>query len=88
MQTVENMSSGDNVKEEDLLLLCQLPDSKCEMLYNKIQKYLQPLKDDSVLALLTLPDQKKSFVNFFTAAASPEVCMHALSMVQACIIIY
>ena len=54
VQSVEAMSSGEHVKEEDLLILCQLPDGRYGRLYKQLKDYLQPMQHDPVLALLTL----------------------------------
>ena len=48
------MSAGEHVSEDSLLYLCQLPDGSHGQLYTQLKEYLLPMKDDPVVALLTL----------------------------------
>lgn len=57
VQTVENINSGsENIDKDDLLLLCQLPDGSRGKLFSQLRTMLLPMKDDPVVALLTLKD--------------------------------
>ena len=61
MQAVENITSGgENIDKDGLLLLCQLPDGSRGKLYSQLRKILFPMKNDPVVALLTLKESKYS----------------------------
>ena len=79
-QAVQNLSSGQYVSEERLLTLCQLPDSAKGQLYRPVQVLLDPMRNDPVVAQLTLKDSQFkgsiSLEQLFTNANmenSPEV---------------
>lgn len=76
------MSAGEHVSEDSLELLCQLHDGN-HQLYTQLKDYLLPMKDDPVVALLTLRESHfKSHVSIeqlFEKAQeedSPEVSDH------------
>ena len=53
-----DISSGQHVTEDDLLLLCQLPYGTDGRLYSIVQKHLTLMRNDPVVAQLTLIDFK------------------------------
>lgn len=74
------MSAGQSVTEDTLLLLCNLPDGTQGRLYTVVQKLLDPMRNDPVIAQLTLSDCKdndeNSLENMFENAEkkkTPEV---------------
>ena len=55
VQAVKHLSNGLDVGEDQLLTLCQLPDHDANsQLYTKVQKLLDPMGYDPVVAQLTL----------------------------------
>ena len=55
VQAVENITSGTgNIDKEGLLFLCQLQDGSRGKLYSQLMKQLLPMRDDPVIALLTI----------------------------------
>ena len=52
------MSAGQSVSEDTLLFLCQLPDGTHGRLQSDVQKRLKPMRNDPVVAQLTLKDFK------------------------------
>ena len=55
VQAVENITSGaGNIDKEGLLFLCQLQDGSHGKLYSQLMKQLLPMRDDPVIALLTV----------------------------------
>ena len=55
-QTVHNLSAEKycDVSEDTLLFLCQLPDGSHERLHSAVQKQLKAMRNDPVVAQLTL----------------------------------
>ena len=86
-QAVQHLSSGQYVSEERLLTLCQLSDKKGQ-LYSSVQALLDPMRNDPVVAQLTLKGSQFkediSLEQLFTNADmenSPEVY---LCLSEAC----
>ena len=61
VQAVENITSGsEDLDRDGLLLLCQLADGSKGKLFTQLRKILLPMKNDPVIALLTLKENKFS----------------------------
>ena len=59
VQAVENITSGSaNIDKDGLLLLCQLPDGSRGKLFSQLRRILIPMKNDPVIALLMLKEDK------------------------------
>ena len=58
VSTVASISSGQHVTEDDLLPLCLLPYGTDGRLYSIVQKHLTPMRNDPVVAQLTLKASK------------------------------
>ena len=59
VQAVENITSGGkNIDKDGLLLLCNLSDGSRGKLFSQLRTMLLPMKNDPVVALLTLKDNK------------------------------
>ena len=59
VQAVENITSGsENIDKDGLVLLCHLPDGSRGKLFTQLMKQLLPMKDDPVVALLTVKENK------------------------------
>ena len=54
-----DISSGQQVTEDDLILLCQLPYGTDGRLYSAVQQSLKPMRNDPVMAQLTIKDSKE-----------------------------
>ena len=55
VQAVENVTSGTgNIEKESLLFLCQFQDGSHGKFYSHLMKQLLPMRDDPVIALLTV----------------------------------
>lgn len=55
VQAVENITSGsENIDKDGLLFLCQLQDGSRGKLYTQLMRQLLSMKDDPVVALLTV----------------------------------
>ena len=84
MQLVGALSAGEDVTEEDLILLGQLPDPKPgqgqRQFYCELRSKLLSMKSDPLVTLLILPEskqQKASLEQLFERAESEnsaEVC--------------
>ena len=58
VQAVENITSGvKDIDKDGLLLLCNLPDSSRGKLFSQLRTMLLPMKNDPVVALLTLKNK-------------------------------
>lgn len=73
IQAVEALSAGQDVPEEDLMLLGQLPDAThgYGQFYSLLRSFLLPMKNDPVISLLTLKEsqqQEVSLENLFEKA--------------------
>ena len=86
MQTVEELSAGQHVPEEDLVLLGKLPDATqgYGQFYSQLRSFLLPLKSDPVVTFLILQEsqqQEASLEKLFERAEkedSAEVCSNVL----------
>ena len=54
VQTVQSMSAGQYVSEDKLIVLCELCDGTHGQLFVEAQSYLTPMRNDPVVAQLTL----------------------------------
>lgn len=59
LTAVENITSERGaIDKSGLLLLCQLPDGSRGKLFTQLRNLLLPMRDDPVVTLLTLKDNK------------------------------
>ena len=65
VQVVEKVSAGQYVEEQDLLLVCQLPDpnSTSGRFYSILRAQLLDMRTDPVLTLLTQRESKAKIVS-------------------------
>lgn len=56
MQTVERISGGQHAREQDLLLVCQLPDPNATTgrVHTTLRDHLLRMRSDPVITLLSL----------------------------------
>ena len=85
MQLVEALSAGNNVTEEDLILLGQLPDPKHDQgqFYGRLRYCLLSMKSDPLATLLILPEsqqQEASLEQLFERAETENSAEVSVSM--------
>ena len=76
---MEALSAGKLIKEEDLVLLGQLPDARYgyEQFHSVLRSFLLSMKNDPVVSLLTVQEfqqQKASPEQLFKSAETEDVC--------------
>ena len=61
MKCVEEISAGKPVKEDDLLIICRLPDSSSSsgQFYTTLRSHLLQMKDYPLMSLLTVKGKSR-----------------------------